>query len=63
MEELSIQRTVDFFVVGGFMFFTIIIFYLFTIVKGLERKIEIVVRRTAVNNPKAPKKRINTTKK
>lgn len=52
MEELSIQRTVDFFVIGGFMFFTIIIFYLFTIVKELEKKIEIVVRRTAVNKPK-----------
>lgn len=52
MEELSIQRTVDVFVIGGFMFFTVIIFYLFTIVKTLEKKIEVVVRRTAIQRRK-----------
>ena len=52
MEDLKIERTVDVFVIGGGMFFTVIIFHLFTIVKSLERKIETVVRRTAVNAPK-----------
>ncbi|MBR9703060.1 DUF2304 domain-containing protein, partial [Candidatus Woesearchaeota archaeon] len=44
MEELSIQRTVDLFVIGGFMFFTVIVFYLFSIIKSLERRIEELVR-------------------
>lgn len=52
MEELSIQRTVDFFVIGGFMFFSVIIFYLFSIIKMLERRIEELVRDVAVALPK-----------
>ena len=51
MEELSVERTVDLFIIGGFMFFSIIIFYLFTIIKSLEQKIEVVVRKTALHNP------------
>ena len=57
MEELSIQRTVDFFVIGGFMFFTVIIFYLFTTIKQLEKRIEMVVRKTALENASVPKKK------
>ncbi|MBR9703018.1 DUF2304 domain-containing protein [Candidatus Woesearchaeota archaeon] len=60
MEELSIQRTVDLFVIGGFMFFTVIVFYLFSIIKSLERRIEELVRDVAVALPKkktSPKKR------
>ena len=52
MEELAIERTVDFFIIGGFMFFAVIIFYLFVIIKSLEKKIEQVVRKTAIKKAK-----------
>ncbi|MBR9703537.1 DUF2304 domain-containing protein [Candidatus Woesearchaeota archaeon] len=60
MEELNIERTVDLFVIGGFMFFTVIVFYMFSIIKSLERRIEELVRDVAVALPKkkvSPKKR------
>jgi hypothetical protein len=48
MESLEIQRTVDFFVIGGFMFFSIIIFYLYKKVRKTEKKIEEIVRKVAL---------------
>lgn len=48
MEELSIERTVDLFIIGGFMFFAVVIFYLFVIIKGLEGRIEKLVRQVAI---------------
>jgi len=56
MEELSIQRTVDLFIIGGFMLFAVIIFYLFSTIKYLEARIEQVVRKVALENPKRKKK-------
>ena len=48
METLSIERTVDFFVIGGFLFFSVIIFYLYVVVKQTQKKVEMVVRRIAL---------------
>ncbi len=48
MESLEIQRTVDFFVIGGFMFFTIIIFYLYKSVRKTEKRVETIVRKVAL---------------
>ena len=48
MESLDIQRTVDFFIIGGFMFFTVIIFYLYRTVRKSENKIEEIVRKVAL---------------
>ncbi len=48
METLSIQRTVDFFVIGGFLFFSVMIFHLYVVVKQTQKKVEIVVRRVAL---------------
>ena len=48
METLSIQRTVDFFVIGGFLFFSVIIFHLYVVVKQTQKKVEMVVRRVAL---------------
>lgn len=56
MEELNIERTVDFFVIGGFMFFAIVIFHLFVIIKKLETKIEKIVRETAIEEARGAKK-------
>ena len=48
METLSIQRTVDFFVIGGFLFFSVIIFYLYIVVKQTQKKVEMIVRKVAL---------------
>jgi len=48
METLNIQRTVDFFVIGGFLFFSIMIFYLYVVVKQTQKKVEMVVRKVAL---------------
>ena len=48
METLSIQRTVDFFVIGAFLFFSVIIFYLYIVVKQTQKKVEMVVRKIAL---------------
>jgi len=48
METLNIQRTVDFFVIGGFLFFSVIIFYLYVVVKQTQKKVEMVVRKVAL---------------
>lgn len=52
MQELSIQRTVDFFIIGGFMFFAVVIFYLFVTIKQLEEKIERIIREEAKRRAK-----------
>ena len=48
MESLEIQRTVDFFVIGGFMFFSVVIFYLYRTVRKNEKKVEEIVRKIAL---------------
>jgi len=45
---LSISRTLDFFVITGFLFLTFVIFYTYTIVRKLQNKLEEVVRRSAL---------------
>ena len=52
METLQIKRTVDFFVIGGFMFFTVLIFYLYDAVKQMQRKMEKLVRKIAIEGNK-----------
>ena len=47
MEELAISRTVDLFVIGGFMFFTVVIFYLYVSIKSLEGRIQTLVTKIA----------------
>ena len=48
METLNIKRTVDFFVIGGFLFFSVIIFHLYVVVKQTQKKVEYVVRKVAI---------------
>ena len=55
METLKIERTVDFFVIAGFMFFTVIIFYLYNAVKQMQRKMEKLVREFAIEKRKGMK--------
>lgn len=50
METLKIQRTVDFFVIGGFLFFSVMIFYLYITVRRLKLKLEKLVRKSAIDD-------------
>ena len=49
METLQIQRTVDFFVIGGFLFFSLIIFHLYISVKSVQKDVEVIVREIALS--------------
>lgn len=57
METLTIERTVDFFVIAGFMFFTVVIFYIYLTVKNVERAVDQVVRKVALDRAKKPVKK------
>jgi len=48
MQKLEIERTVDFFVIGGFLVFSVIIFKTYTICKKLQKKMEKLVREVAI---------------
>lgn len=52
METLEVERTVDFFVIGGFLFFSLVIFYLFVTVKSIQKKIEKITREVAIKKAK-----------
>ena len=56
MQTLQIKRTVDFFVIGGFLFFSVIIFHLYITVRNMQKKLETLVRRLALAEEKRPKK-------
>ncbi len=52
MYVFSIERTVDFFVMVGFAFFSVIIFRLYVQQKKIMKKIETVVRKVALDKAK-----------
>ena len=48
LTTLSIARTLDFFIIAGFLFLIFIIFYTYTVVRKNQRKIEEIVRKVAL---------------
>jgi hypothetical protein len=48
MESLRIQRTMDFFAMAGFLFFSVVIFHIYRTTKKLDRRIERLVRELAI---------------
>ena len=56
METLSIKRTVDFFVIGGFLVFSVILFRMYVITKQTQKKVEFLVREVAIKGAKLDKK-------
>lgn len=52
MQALQIERTADFFVLAGFTFFSVIIFYMYVVIKKTARKMEDFVRETAIEEIK-----------
>ncbi|MBI4451295.1 DUF2304 domain-containing protein [Candidatus Woesearchaeota archaeon] len=57
MEALEIKRTADFFALAGFMFFSVVIFYLYVTTKKTKRRMEEVVRRIAIQQVELPKRK------
>jgi len=49
VETLNISRTMDFFIIVGFMFLLGAIFYLYLVVRAAQKKIDKVVRKIAVD--------------
>jgi hypothetical protein len=48
MEALQIERTADFIVMAGFTFFSVVIFYMYTMIKRTNQKMEELVRKVAI---------------
>jgi len=48
LTTLNIARTLDFFIIAGFLFLIFVIFYTYTIVRKNQRKLEEVVRNIAL---------------
>jgi len=44
----ALKRPLDFYIISGFMFLTGMIFHIYTIVRNNQKKIESIVRKTAM---------------
>jgi hypothetical protein len=55
MEALQIKRTVDFFVIGGFLIFSVLLFRMYVITKQTQKKVEDLVREFAMKGVKVEK--------
>ncbi|MBN2566813.1 DUF2304 domain-containing protein [Candidatus Woesearchaeota archaeon] len=58
METLRIERTVDFFVIAGFMFFAVLIFKVYDTTKRTQKKVESLVRGFAMRSPRYDPERL-----
>lgn len=56
MQELSIERTVDFIALIGFAFFAVLIFYLHSKINRMQEKMERLVRNMAIDEAVVKKK-------
>jgi hypothetical protein len=52
VESLSLARTMDFFIILGFMFLLIAVFYTYGLVRANQKKLEEVVRKIAIERKK-----------
>jgi hypothetical protein len=50
--KLSISRTMDFLILVGFMVLTALFFYVYTLIRQNQKKIEEIVRKIAIKNIK-----------
>ena len=48
LQTFSIARTLDFFIITGFLFLIFVSFYTYTMVRKNQRKIEEIVRKVAL---------------
>jgi len=47
VSRLSLSRTMDFFIISGFMVLIALFFYTYTLVRSNQKKIEFIVRKIA----------------
>lgn len=47
MEILKINRTADFFYISGFLFFSVVLFYIYNITKKNQKQLEVLIRKIA----------------
>ena len=52
MGVLEIERTADFFYVSGFVFFSVVLFYVYNTTKKNQKQIEMIVRKVALKRDK-----------
>mgnify|MGYP001578350442 FL=1 len=50
LETLNLYRAMDFYISLGFLFFILIIFYVYTITRTNQQKLELIVRKLAFEN-------------
>ena len=48
LATLNIGRTLDLFIIGGFLFMVFVVFYTYTLVRKNQKKLEEVVRNIAI---------------
>lgn len=48
VESIGFARTMDFFIVAGFMFLVGSLFYIYLLVRGNQKKLEEIVRKIAI---------------
>lgn len=48
LTTLNIGRTLDLFIIGGFLFMVFVVFYTYTLVRKNQKKLEEVVRNIAI---------------
>ena len=53
-DVLNFSRRIDFFIITGFMFLLGIVFYLYTVLRQTQRKIEKIIRKTAIKEAHKP---------
>ena len=52
VESLSLARTMDLFIIIGFMFLTAAVYYTYTVVRCNQKKLEEIVRKVALEKKK-----------
>ena len=57
MDVLEIERTADFFYVSGFLFFSLILFYVYNLTKKNQKQLETLVREIAFKRAEAKGKK------
>ncbi len=58
VNTLSIGRIMDFLVITGFMFLAALFFYMYTLIRANQKKLEDLVRKIAKDNPKGENKKL-----
>ncbi|MDP7179645.1 MAG: DUF2304 domain-containing protein [Candidatus Woesearchaeota archaeon] len=59
IKSIGFARTLDFFIVAGFMFLIGSLFYIYLLVRGNQKKVENIVRKIAIEKNEENKNNLN----